>query len=108
MREKIFTVRHLRLVGNPRLRQLRAVCNSNTCPVGSPFLGSVTSETSLSCTPAFEKGTTYGEDKTPMVGMVSQHRYEWSDQDLVPNGTYVVLIFQLTKTSMLTFYHVGK
>ena len=86
MREKIFTVRHLRLVGNPRLRQLRAVCNSNTCPVGSPFLGSVTSETSLSCTPAFEKGTTYGEDKTPMVGMVSQHRYEWSDQDLVPNA----------------------
>ena len=29
-----------------------------------------------------DDATTYGEDKTPMVGMVSQHRYEWSDEDL--------------------------
>jgi len=32
-----FTVRGLRLLGNPRLRQLRAVCNSELCPVGRPW-----------------------------------------------------------------------
>tara|TARA_B110000091_G_C13744345_1_gene444798 strand:+ start:533 stop:925 length:393 start_codon:yes stop_codon:yes gene_type:complete len=35
--EHAFTVRGLRLLGNPRLRQLRAVCNSELCPVGRPW-----------------------------------------------------------------------
>ena len=85
MGENPFTVRHLRLLGNPRLRQLRAVCNSELCPVGRPW-NIVGKSDDTCCAPPFKADSTYGEDRSPFIGKKSETTYTWSAANQVPNA----------------------